>query len=57
VRSNVIVSAARQSAPTTSLHAERFDSIARTAEGWSLRSRFAVIDETLLDFAQLRVVF
>jgi 3-phenylpropionate/cinnamic acid dioxygenase small subunit len=55
-RSNVIVSAVRQSSPTTSLHAERFDLIMRTSGGMCLRSRFVVIDETVLDFAQLRVV-
>ena len=56
VRSNVIVSAVRQSSPTTTLHAERFDLVARADGGFRLRSRFVVIDETLLDFAQLRVV-
>jgi 3-phenylpropionate/cinnamic acid dioxygenase small subunit len=55
VRSNVIVSAVRQSSPTSTLHAERFDLITR-AENLRLRSRFVVIDETVLDFAQLRVV-
>jgi len=50
-RSNVIVSAVRQSSPTTTLHAERFDLIVRTGGGMRLRSRFVVIDETVLDFA------
>lgn len=56
VRSNVIVSAVRQSNPTSHLHAERFDTVSRGADGWRLQSRFAVIDESLLDFVQLRVV-
>jgi 3-phenylpropionate/cinnamic acid dioxygenase small subunit len=56
VRSNAIVSAARQSSPTTTLHVERFDTIARVEDGYRLRARLAVPDETLLDFAQLRAV-
>jgi 3-phenylpropionate/cinnamic acid dioxygenase small subunit len=57
VRSNVMVSAARQSSPTSTLHAERFDVVAREEDGLRLRSRFVVTDESVLDFVQLRVVF
>ncbi len=56
VRSNAIVSAARQSSPTTTLHVERFDTVVRTPGGFRLKARLAVPDETLLDFAQLRAI-
>jgi 3-phenylpropionate/cinnamic acid dioxygenase small subunit len=56
VRSNAIVSAVRQSSEATTLHVERRDAVARAAGGHRLRSRIAIIDETVLDFAQLRVV-
>jgi 3-phenylpropionate/cinnamic acid dioxygenase small subunit len=56
VRSNAIVSATRQSSPTTTLHVERFDLVRRRPDGLRLMRRFAVIDEALLDFSQLRVV-
>jgi 3-phenylpropionate/cinnamic acid dioxygenase small subunit len=56
VRSNAIVSATRQSSPTTMLHVERFDHVRRSPRGLRLMRRFAVIDEALLDFSQLRVV-
>jgi 3-phenylpropionate/cinnamic acid dioxygenase small subunit len=56
VRSNAIVSATRQSSPTTTLHVERFDLVRRRPEGLRLMRRFAVTDEALLNFSQLRVV-
>jgi 3-phenylpropionate/cinnamic acid dioxygenase small subunit len=56
VRSNAIVTAARQSSATTTLHVERFDLVRRGPAGLRLMRRFAVVDEALLDFSQLRVV-
>lgn len=56
VRSNAIVSAVRQSSPTTTLHVERFDRVRRRDGELRLARRFAVTDESLIDFAQLRVI-
>ena len=56
VRSNAIVSAVRQSSPTTTLHVERFDRVRLRDGELKLASRFAVIDESLVEFAQLRVI-
>ena len=57
VRSNAIVSATRQADQPTLLVVERFDEIARYDGAWKLKTRFVVTDATVLDFAQLRVVF
>jgi 3-phenylpropionate/trans-cinnamate dioxygenase subunit beta len=56
VRSNVIVSATRQSDQPTLLVVERFDKIVRGGDDWRLRDRFVVTDATVIAFAQLRVV-
>lgn len=57
VRSNVLLSAARQSDQPTLLAAERFDLIVRASEDWKLRSRYVVLDSTSILFAHMRVVF
>jgi 3-phenylpropionate/cinnamic acid dioxygenase small subunit len=56
VRSNVIVSATRQSDQPTLLVVERFDTIVREGESWRLQDRFVVTEATVIEFAQLRVV-
>jgi 3-phenylpropionate/cinnamic acid dioxygenase small subunit len=56
VRSNAIVSATRQSSPTTTLHVERRDTILRVDGALRLGARVAIPDESLLDFAQLRAI-
>jgi 3-phenylpropionate/cinnamic acid dioxygenase small subunit len=57
VRSNVLLSAARQSDRPTLLAAERFDVIARGSDDWSLRRRYVILDATVIEFAHMRVVF
>ncbi len=57
VRSNVLLSAARQSDQPTLLAAERFDLIARAGSDWSLRRRYVILDATVVEFAHMRVVF
>jgi 3-phenylpropionate/cinnamic acid dioxygenase small subunit len=57
VRSNVLLSAARQSDQPTLLAAERYDLIARAAGDWCLRRRYVILDATVVEFAHMRVVF
>lgn len=57
VRSNVLLSAARQSDQPTLLAAERFDLIARAVSDWCLRRRYVILDATVVEFAHMRVVF
>jgi 3-phenylpropionate/cinnamic acid dioxygenase small subunit len=57
VRSNVLLSAARQSDQPTLLAAERFDLIARASSDWRLRRRYVILDATVVEFAHMRVVF
>jgi 3-phenylpropionate/cinnamic acid dioxygenase small subunit len=57
VRSNVLLSAARQSDQPTLLAAERFDLIARAGSDWCLRRRYVILDATVVEFAHMRVVF
>jgi 3-phenylpropionate/cinnamic acid dioxygenase small subunit len=56
VRSNVIVTATRQSNQPDQLIAERFDTIVRRGESLLLLRRFVVPDSTVLQFIQLRVI-
>lgn len=56
VRSNVLVTAVRQSDQPTLMPVERFDVIAEGDSGLRLRSRFAVPETTVLEFAQLRAI-
>ena len=56
VRSNVIVTATRQSNQPDTLYIERFDTLVRTANGWRLHGRFVVAESTVIEFAQLQVV-
>lgn len=56
VRSNVIVTATRQSDPPDHLYIERFDKIVRSDDGWLLSERFVVPESSVISFAQLRVV-
>jgi 3-phenylpropionate/cinnamic acid dioxygenase small subunit len=56
VRSNVLVTATRQSDQPNQLFAERFDVVIRRAGKLLLRRRFVVPESTVLEFAQLRVV-
>lgn len=57
VRSNVLLSAVRQSDQPTLLAAERFDLIARGSGDWCLRRRYVILDATVVEFAHMRVVF
>lgn len=57
VRSNVMLSAARQSDQPTLLAAERFDVVRRAEDDWRLQRRFVVLDSTAVLFAHMRVVF
>jgi 3-phenylpropionate/cinnamic acid dioxygenase small subunit len=57
VRSNVLLSAARQSDQPTLLAAERFDLISRAGSDWCLRRRYVILDATVVEFAHMRVVF
>lgn len=54
--SNVRLHMVRQTLHTGVLTAERFDRIRRTADGLRLVSRFAVLDDLVLDAPQLRVI-
>lgn len=56
LRSNALVTAARQSAQADVLAVERFDVVESSAAGTRLRSRFTVAETTVLEFATLRVV-
>lgn len=56
VRSNVLVTAVRQSDPPVLMPVERFDVIAESGGELRLRSRFSVPDTTVLDFPQIRVI-
>lgn len=56
LRSNALVTAARQSEQANILAVERFDVVESTAERTRLRSRFTVAETTVLEFASLRVV-
>ncbi len=55
-RSNVLLVSVRQSDLPKFVTAERFDTIVRTAEGLRLKRRWAVLDETVIDFPQLRIM-
>lgn len=55
VRSNVIVTATRQSDQPNSLYVERFDTLVRQG-GLLLKQRFVIADSSLIEFAQLRVI-
>lgn len=57
VRSNVLLSAVRQSDQPTLLPAERFDLVLRTETSWRLQRRYVVLDSTAILFAHMRVVF
>lgn len=56
VRSNVRVHMVRQTLQKGELVAERFDRIRQTSEGLRLLSRFAILDDLVLDAPQLRVM-
>ena len=56
VRSNVMLIGVRQSDMPKYITAERFDIIVRRPEGLRLASRWVVLDETLIDFPQLRIL-
>ncbi|CAB4990821.1 MAG: hypothetical protein F2881_00160 [Actinobacteria bacterium] len=56
VRSNVMLVGVRQSDLPKFLTAERFDTVVRTDEGLRLRARWAVLDQVLIDFPQLRIL-
>jgi ethylbenzene dioxygenase subunit beta len=56
VRSNVRVHMVRQTMQRGELVAERFDRVRRTSGGLRLMSRFAVLDDLVLDAPQLRVI-
>jgi 3-phenylpropionate/cinnamic acid dioxygenase small subunit len=56
VRSNVLLSGTRQSDASKFVAAERFDTIRRTPDGLRLAMRYAIFEETVIDFPQLRVV-
>jgi 3-phenylpropionate/trans-cinnamate dioxygenase beta subunit len=57
VRSNVLLSAVRQSDQPTLMPAERFDLIRRGDADWLLERRYVVLDPTVVLFAHMRVVF
>ncbi|SEG91938.1 3-phenylpropionate/cinnamic acid dioxygenase, small subunit [Thermomonospora echinospora] len=56
VRSNVLVVGRRQSDQPKYLSAERFDTLRRGAAGLLLARRHAVLDQTVIDFPQPRVL-
>lgn len=56
VRSNVILTGVRQSDLPKFITAERFDIVVRTPEGLRLKRRWAVLDGTVIDFPQLRIM-
>jgi 3-phenylpropionate/cinnamic acid dioxygenase small subunit len=56
VRSNVILTGVRQSDLPKFITAERFDTVVRMLDGLRLRRRWAVLDETVIDFPQLRIL-
>lgn len=56
VRSNVILTGVRQSDPPKFITAERFDVVVRQSHGLRLQSRWAVLDQTVIDFPQLRII-
>lgn len=56
VRSNILVTATRQSHQPDQLFAERFDVVVRRDGNLLLKKRFVVPESTVLAFAQLRVV-
>ena len=56
VRSNVLLTAVRQSDSSKYLTAERFDTIVRTPEGLRLKRRWGVLDATVIDFPQMRII-
>lgn len=56
VRSNVRVHMVRQTTQKGELVAERFDRVRRTDAGFRLLSRFAVLDDLVLDAPQIRVI-
>ena len=56
VRANVRVHMVRQTTQRGELVAERFDRIRRTGDGMRLLSRFAVLDDLVLEAPQLRVL-
>jgi 3-phenylpropionate/cinnamic acid dioxygenase small subunit len=57
VRSNVLISATRQSDQPTLLTAERFDVIRRGEGDWCLERRQVILDVVVVEFAHMRVVF
>lgn len=56
VRSNVMLVGVRQSDLPKYITGERFDVVVRRAEGLRLASRWVVLDETVIDFPQLRII-
>lgn len=56
VRSNLMLVGVRQSDLPKYITAERFDTVVRHGGDLRLRRRWAVLDETLIDFPQLRIV-
>lgn len=56
VRSNVRVHMVRQTMQKGEMVAERFDRVRRTGDGFRLLSRFAVLDDLVLDAPQIRVI-
>lgn len=56
VRSNVMLVGVRQSDLPKYVTAERFDTIVQHPEGLRLRRRWALLDETVIDFPQLRIL-
>jgi len=56
VRSNVLLVGVRQSDLPKYVTAERFDTVVRRDDDYRLRRRWAVLDETVIDFPQLRIL-
>jgi 3-phenylpropionate/cinnamic acid dioxygenase small subunit len=56
VRSNVIVTATRQSDRPSALYVERFDRLTREGGELLLQERVVVSESTVIEFAQLRVI-
>jgi len=56
VRSNVMLVGTRQSDAPKYLTGERTDHLLKAPQGWQLLSRWVVLDQSVIDFPQLRVM-
>ena len=56
VRSNVLLVGTRQSDAPKYLSAERLDALRVDGDGFTLAQRWAVLDQTVIDFPQLRIM-